>query len=506
MGGTTSREGQTFVGESLLVRYVNFVKLPHTVFALPFALLGLVVASRETALTWRTLGLVVLAFTCARFVALGFNRIADRELDARNPRTRARELPSGRLTLRQAWVAVVVAAVVFLATAWALNPLCFALAPLALVFISAYSYAKRFTHWSHLWLGLADGIATPAGYLAVTGRWSEPWWLLPVGALAVTFWVGGFDVFYALQDEAFDRAERLESAVVPLGARPAILAAKTLHGLTPSALVAVGSEAGLGVAASAGPATRHAPVALSCGGAFAAGGGGGIGARGKRVPARRWFSDAKFGLFIHWGVYSQLGAGEWVMQNRKIAVADYEWLATTFNPMKFDAVAWVALAKRAGVRYITITSRHHDGFAMFQTAQTPYNIVDGTPFRRDPLKELADACHTAGINLFFYDSQPVWHHPDYLPPGRTAWDNGRPDHGDWSRYLAFMNAQLTELLTRYGEVGGIWFDGMWDKPDAPWQLDSTYGLIHRLQPAALVVPNHHQHPRSGEDRQTFEQG
>src|SRR5881409_1843231 len=99
MGGTTPREGQTFVGESLLVHYVNFVKLPHTVFALPFALLGLVVASRETAVTWRTLGLVILAFTCARFVALGFNRIADRELDARNPRTRARELPTGRLTL-----------------------------------------------------------------------------------------------------------------------------------------------------------------------------------------------------------------------------------------------------------------------------------------------------------------------------------------------------------------------------------------------------------------------
>src|SRR5438876_380924 len=166
MGGTTSREGQTFLGESLLVRYVNFVKLPHTVFALPFALLGLVVASRETALTWRTLGLVVLAFTCARFVALGFNRIADRELDARNPRTRARELPSGRLTLRQAWVAVVVAAVVFLATAWALNPLCFALAPLALVFISAYSYAKRFTHWSHLWLGLGAGLGV-AYYVGV---------------------------------------------------------------------------------------------------------------------------------------------------------------------------------------------------------------------------------------------------------------------------------------------------------------------------------------------------
>jgi len=242
------REGQTFVGESLLVRYANFVKLPHTVFALPFALLGLVVASRQTAVTWRMLGLVVLAFTCARFVALGVNRIADRELDARNPRTKGRELPTGRLTLSQAWIAVALAAALFLGTARALNPLCFALAPIALVFISAYSYTKRFTAWSHLWLGLADGIATPAGYLAVTGRWSEPWWLLPVGALAVTLWVGGFDVFYALPDEGFDRAERLESLVVRLGPARATFVAKLLHGLALATLVLFGIGAGLGVA------------------------------------------------------------------------------------------------------------------------------------------------------------------------------------------------------------------------------------------------------------------
>src|SRR5256884_5534357 len=247
-GAVTVREGQTFAGASLLVRYANFVKLPHTVFALPFALLGLLVASRDHSVTWRVVGLVVLAFTCARFVALAFNRIADRELDARNPRTRGRELPTGRLTLRQAWAAVLVAAAVFLWSAWALNPLCFALAPLALVFISASSYAKRFPHWSHLWLGLADGIATPAGYLAVTGRWSDPWWLLVAGALEVTFWVGGFDVFYALQDEDFDRAERLESLVVRLGQRRAILAAKLLHGLALVALVLFGIGAGLGVA------------------------------------------------------------------------------------------------------------------------------------------------------------------------------------------------------------------------------------------------------------------
>jgi 4-hydroxybenzoate polyprenyltransferase len=245
----------------LLVRYANFVKLPHTVFALPFALLGLVVASRITAVTWRTLGLVIIAFTGARFVALGFNRIADREIDSRNPRTKGRELPSGRLTLAQAWTAVVLAAGLFLAAAWALNPLCFVLAPIALVFISTYSYTKRFTAWSHLWLGLADGIATPAGYLAVTGRWSEPWWLLPVGALAVTFWVGGFDVFYALPDEAFDRAERLESLVVRLGQARAILVAKLLHGLALTALVAFGVGAGLGGAYYAGVAAGAAVIA-----------------------------------------------------------------------------------------------------------------------------------------------------------------------------------------------------------------------------------------------------
>ena len=224
----------------------------------------------------------------------------------------------------------------------------------------------------------------------------------------------------------------------------------------------------------------------------------------ERLAARAWFADAKFGLFIHWGVYSELGAGEWVMHNRQIPVPAYEALAAAFDPTKFDAKAWVALARRAGVRYITITSRHHDGFSMFKTAETPYNIVDWTPFKRDPLAELALACHAAGIKLFFYYSQLDWHHPDYWPRGATAWDNGRPASGDWSRYLKFMNAQLSELLTHYGPVGGIWFDGMWDKPDADWHLSKTYALIHQLQPAALIIPNHHQAPKPGEDVQTFE--
>lgn len=257
-----SAEGQTFTGESLLVRYVNFVRLPHTVFALPFALLGAVVASRVAPVTWRVIGLVALAFTAARFVAMGFNRIADRELDARNPRTRSRELPAGRLTLAQAWIAVMVAAVVFEIAAWRLNPLCFVLSPVALAVVTLYSYAKRFAWWSHLWLGFGDAIAGPAGYLAVTGHWSDPGWLLWALAAAVTCWVAGFDIFYALQDEQFDRATGLHSAIVRFGAPRGILLAKVLHGLALAALCAFGWGAGLGPIYYAGVAIGAALVAF----------------------------------------------------------------------------------------------------------------------------------------------------------------------------------------------------------------------------------------------------
>lgn len=226
---------------------------------------------------------------------------------------------------------------------------------------------------------------------------------------------------------------------------------------------------------------------------------------GERLTARQWFRDAKFGMFIHWGVYSQLAQGEWVMQNREIPVSSYEWLASAFNPTKFDAKEWVAIAKSAGVKYITITARHHDGFSMFATQATRYNIRDWTSFQRDPLAELAEECKRQGIKLFFYYSQLDWHHPDYWPRGRTGLKTGRPENGEWKRYLDFMDSQLTELLTRYGPLGGIWFDGMWDKPDADWRLRQTYALIHRLQPAALIIPNHHQAPLPDEDVQTFEQ-
>jgi len=228
-------------------------------------------------------------------------------------------------------------------------------------------------------------------------------------------------------------------------------------------------------------------------------------ATAENLKAREEFRDAKFGMFIHWGVYSVLGDGEWVLHNRKLTLAEYENLPKFFDPEKFDAQAWVTLAKAAGMKYITITSRHHDGFAMFDSKISDWNIVKRTTYAKDPLKQLADEAHRQGLKLFFYYSQLDWHHPDYFPRGKTAWDNGRPDRGNWDSYLdEFMDGQLRELLTNYGPIGGIWFDGMWDKPEADWHLDKTYALIHQLQPAALIIPNHHQAPKPGEDVQTFE--
>ena len=222
------------------------------------------------------------------------------------------------------------------------------------------------------------------------------------------------------------------------------------------------------------------------------------------LGARTWFQDAKFGMFIHWGVYSVLEDGEWVMQNRKIPIVDYERLPSQFNPEKFNAAEWVALAKSAGMKYITITSKHHDGFAMFDSQVSDWNIVNRTPWKKDPLKMLADECHKQGIHLSFYYSQLDWHNPDYYPRGRTGEAAGRADGGDWDKYLNYQDAQLRELLTNYGEISGIWFDGWWDKPKANWHLDRTYRLIHSLQLQTLVGNNHHQAPVPGEDIQMFE--
>lgn len=251
-GAATVREGQTLGGTSRLARYVNFVKLPHTVFALPFALVGVVLASRVAPVTVLLVGWVVLAFTSARFAAMGFNRIADRHIDARNPRTAMREIPSGAMSVAEATAGVAVASAVFIFAAWRINPLCLALSPVALAWVLFYSFTKRFTRWAHLVMGLGLGIAPAGGYLAVTGQWSEPWWLLPVLAVAVMSWAGGFDIFYALQDTEFDREQGLHSVPARMGVPRALMIARGLHALTVVALAAAGFAVHAGVVYFAG--------------------------------------------------------------------------------------------------------------------------------------------------------------------------------------------------------------------------------------------------------------
>lgn len=231
----------------------------------------------------------------------------------------------------------------------------------------------------------------------------------------------------------------------------------------------------------------------------------------KNLQNREWFQNAKFGLFIHWGLYCQMAGGgdqgiaEWIMNQKKVPIKQYEKLTDFFNPTEFDPAEWVSMVKKAGMKYITITSKHHDGFAMYDSKVSDYNVVKRTPYGKDILRQLKDECDKQGIKLFFYYSQLDWHHHDYFPRGNTGQGyTGRPEAGNWDKYIDYMNAQLSELLTNYGEIGGIWFDGMWDKWSAPWKLDETYSLIHKLQPGALVGSNHHKFPYPGEDFQMFE--
>ena len=234
------REGQTFAGASRFSTYASFVKLPHTVFALPFAMIGVILASYQYGVTLRTIGWTIIAFTAARFAAMGFNRIVDREYDERNPRTAMREIPRGVLSVRQASVAVLLASLLFIGAAAALNPLCLALAPVALVWVFFYSYTKRFTRFAHVVLGIGMSIAPVGGFLAVAGRWSHPWWLLCVLATTVITWGAGFDILYALPDIAFDRENGLHSIPVAFGERGAIMIARGLHLLTVLCLTLIG--------------------------------------------------------------------------------------------------------------------------------------------------------------------------------------------------------------------------------------------------------------------------
>ncbi len=223
--------------------YASFVRVGHSVFALPFALTGALFAFRHAPFSWSRLGWIVAAMVTARSAAMGFNRLVDARFDALNPRTAHRELPRGLLSPREALAFVVANSAAFVAVTYALGPLCFALSPLALVIVFWYSLAKRYTHYTQLFLGLAMAVAPVGGWLAAGGRggW-EPWLL----ALAIGCWVGGFDILYACQDVAFDRACGLRSTPVRFGVVRALALSRVMHGLAVAALAALALVVPLG--------------------------------------------------------------------------------------------------------------------------------------------------------------------------------------------------------------------------------------------------------------------
>jgi alpha-L-fucosidase len=204
-----------------------------------------------------------------------------------------------------------------------------------------------------------------------------------------------------------------------------------------------------------------------------------------------WFREARFGMFIHWGLYSvpagewngKTNYGEWFLEETKMPVSEYEKFAGQFNPVKFDARAWVSRAKEAGMKYIVITTKHHDGFGMFPSSLTDW-CIKSTPFQRDPLKELAQACQDQGIRLCFYHSIMDWHHPDWGV--RRPWNDKASGTPDMDRYTAFLKGQLKELLTEYGPIGILWFDGQWEKPWTSERGVDLYNYVRGLQPNIIV--------------------
>jgi alpha-L-fucosidase len=220
------------------------------------------------------------------------------------------------------------------------------------------------------------------------------------------------------------------------------------------------------------------------------------------------FQDARFGLFVVWGLYALLGIEEWVMHTHRIPIPEYERLMDRFNPTKFDADAIVSMAADAGQRYIVYTSRHHDGFSMYNTAHSDYKVTN-TPVQRDPQLELAEACARNGqVKLGIYNSLLDWHHPAY----RFRQESGLA----WSDYLEFLHGQVREICTNYGEIACLWFDGDWPGspildefphfcPGGSFEYETLYSMIHTLQPDAVILNNHHVDPLPGEDIQGYEQ-
>jgi alpha-L-fucosidase len=232
----------------------------------------------------------------------------------------------------------------------------------------------------------------------------------------------------------------------------------------------------------------------------------------ENLENREWFRDAHFGMFIHWGVSSVLGKEiGWALSGAD--VNEYRQNISKFNPVKFDAAAIVKLAKDAGMRYITFTTRHHDSFSMFNTRYSDWGIMN-TPYGKDVLKMLAEECRKQGIRLFCYYSLADFYRPDYCQ-GNVKRGTGIQGECNWDSYIQFMKNQLTEILTHYGPIYGIWFDGHWDQVKQlennrtgnqirAWKYNEIYKLIHDLQPGCMIVNNHHLSTFPGEDYQTFE--
>jgi len=229
----------------------------------------------------------------------------------------------------------------------------------------------------------------------------------------------------------------------------------------------------------------------------------------ENLEARKEFVKERFGIFLHWGIYASYAQGEWYLQTGGLDRNEYAKAASGFYPAYYNAEEWVKAFKDAGAEYVTITSRHHDGFSMFDTEASDYNIVDATPYHKDVIKDLADACHKEGLKLQFYYSILDWMRPDY-PMGESGAKFLKPEEQkpDYPQYMEFMKAQVKELLENYAPVRALWFDGYWDhKRDSipfDWHMPEFYEYIHSISPECLVGNNHHILPIEGEDFQMFE--
>ncbi len=221
----------------------------------------------------------------------------------------------------------------------------------------------------------------------------------------------------------------------------------------------------------------------------------------ERDARMRWWREARFGMFIHWGLYA-IPAGawegrtdhaEWIMETAKIPASTYERFVGQFNPTKFDARRWARLARRAGMKYLVVTSKHHDGFALFESKVSDYDVM-ATPFKRDVIKELADACRAEGIVFCVYHSIMDWHHPDYVP--RRPWNDTARGEPNFDRYVDYMKAQLRELLTNYGKLGVMWFDGEWEDS---WMHERGVDLYHfvRSLQSDIIINNRVDKGRAG---------